>query len=100
MYRTIISFLAVGALFAVGCGETSTTAEGGAIADALEQENGGLTMEDEAPAFGEPESFEEVADYEGVTGPITYRGRGDPPRRLIIARVRHGGTEKYQEVMP
>ncbi len=66
MYRTIISFLAVGALFAVGCGETSTTAEGGAIADALEQENGGLTMDDEAPAFGEPESFEEVADYEGV----------------------------------
>ncbi len=39
--------------------------------------------------------------YEGVTGTIVYRDTGgDPPRRLIIARVRQGKTEKYEEVGP
>ncbi len=39
--------------------------------------------------------------YEGVTGGITYRDQGgDPPRRLIIARVRQGKTAKYEEVTP
>ena len=64
MRKNTFTFLAAGLLLAWGCGDTAEpTAEGSAIADALEQDNGGLTMEDEAPAFGEPEAFDEVAEY-------------------------------------
>jgi len=67
MYKNTITFLAAGLLLAWGCGDTAEpTAEGSAIADALQQENGGVTMEDEAPAFGEPETFDEIAEYEAV----------------------------------
>ncbi len=66
MHKHTMTFLAAALLLAWGCGETSTTAEGGAIADALEQENGGLTMEDEAPAFGDPDAFRDVPEYEPV----------------------------------
>jgi hypothetical protein len=66
MHKYTMTFLAAALLLAWGCGETTTTEEGGAIADALEQENGGLTMEDEAPAFGEPEAFRDLAEYDRV----------------------------------
>ena len=66
MHKHTMTFLAAALLLAWGCGETNTTAEGGEIADALEQDNGGLTMEDEAPAFGDPEAFRDVPEYEPV----------------------------------
>ncbi|HEU5055041.1 MAG TPA: hypothetical protein VFU21_00890 [Kofleriaceae bacterium] len=55
----------VGALALAGC--TSSTADDGTageaeeIASAVELENGGLTMDDEAPRFGDPQAFEEAA---------------------------------------
>ncbi len=37
----------------------------------------------------------------GIVVGTTYRDQGgDPPRRLIIARVRQGKTAKYEEVTP
>ncbi len=47
------------------------------------------------------EAFEKVEDYPGVTGAITYRDQGgDPPKRLLIVRVREGKTARYVEVEP
>lgn len=68
MYKQTKTFLAAGLVLAFGCGDTSSISDGSAadIANALEQENGGLTMEDEAPAFGEPEAFGDVGEYAGV----------------------------------
>ena len=68
MYEYTKTFLAAGLVLAFGCGDPAATGDGSAaeIADALEQENGGLTMEDEAPAFGEPEAFDDIGEYEAV----------------------------------
>ncbi len=66
MTKHIKTFLAASLLLSLGCGDTATTSEGAEIAEALELENGGLTMEDEAPAFGEPETFRDIAEYEAV----------------------------------
>ena len=50
-----------------GCGagdEPAEDAEVAAIADAIEQDNGGLTMTDEEPAFGDPVLMEEASSIE------------------------------------
>ncbi len=53
----------------------------------------------------EPESIREALsqteDYPGVTGPITYRGRGGDPRRSgFIVRLEEGGLQLFKVVDP
>ncbi len=54
MKRSIPAFLAA-ALFAVACTDQATDAD--LVVSSLEEENGGLDMEDEAPMFGADDEF-------------------------------------------
>lgn len=55
-----LALLAMGALAAGACGATDDDLESAAIAEALELEQGGLDMEDEAPMFADAARFEEA----------------------------------------
>ncbi len=52
--------------FLTGCLDTSGLEDADAIADAIELENGGLEMTDEAPAFGDAAAFEDVSETDAV----------------------------------
>ena len=92
MYKHTNTYLAASLLLAIGCGDTATTGEGAEIADALELENGGLTMEDEAPAFGEPEAFEDIGEYDAVEDEMD-RDPGRSGLRFTLQKVQHASVQ-------
>lgn len=60
MTRHVALAIAIPSLLFAGCFSSTAEEDTAAIDGALEKENGGLTMEDEAPAFGAEEDFAEL----------------------------------------
>lgn len=60
-----VSFL-VTLSFLAGCLDTNGLEDADAIAAAIELDNGGIEMTDEAPAFGDALAFEDVSDTDAV----------------------------------
>ena len=47
------------------------------------------------------EALSQIEDFPGVTGPITYRGRGGDPRRGgVIVRLEEGGLQLFKMLDP